>query len=106
MDIGNKFFDQVAGEHIVVTPNGPVTGVAQQTSDQPDVTITNISADGLTFDINYPERDIPAGVVTVTVPVDIPATPDVETISTTINYSLSHSLATSLSVAVTDIPRT
>ena len=105
MDLGNKFWDQIAGIHVELAPNGTIDGPPTLSVTPDSLTIENISESGLAFDVLFPEEDIPAYAITAQAPADNPSTPDLESVSITITGSLSHSKATSLGANVTDIPR-
>jgi hypothetical protein len=110
VDIGNRFFDLVAGIHVVLAPNGALDGPPDVTVSPDDLAVSHTSPDGgsygdLEFDVLFPERDVPSFSIIATAPADNPSTPDLESVSVTITGSLTHSKATSLGATVTDIPR-
>jgi hypothetical protein len=110
MDLGNKFYDKFAGEHLVIAPDGPVdkapvwVGSASFQGTDVPITVTP-AADGLSCDVMVPEQQIDAMSVTVTADVDDPNTPGTEQLSETFTMTWSHSKATNLNPSATDIPR-
>lgn len=100
---GNHFFDKVL-VHIVLNPDGALDGPPLWASDNPSVSLA-VSTDGLTCDCSA-DGDVASDcTVTVTAPVDVPSTPDLETISEAFTMTFSHSKATNLNATVSEIPK-
>lgn len=100
---GNHFFDKVK-VRIQLSPDGALDGPPQWTSDNPDI-VLEPTTDGLTCDCSA-NGDIAApATVIVTAPVDVPSTPDLETISESFQMTWSHSKATNLNPTLTEIPK-
>lgn len=105
VEVGNKFWDQIAATTVSVKPNGTIDSPPTWTPDGSGVTVTP-SADGLSCDIGYPEGDVASWTVTVQAPADNPSTPELESVTETFHGSCSHSKATALTGSVgADIPR-
>ena len=103
INTGNHAFDKVL-VRIQLVPDGALDDVPEWAVDDPHVTLV-VSPDGLTCDCSA-EGDVPApATVTVTAPVDVPATPSLETISEAFTMTFSHSKATSLGAMVSEIPK-
>jgi len=105
MDIGNRFYDDMAAGafHIQLSPNGPVTGAPVFTSDVPEVILVP-DTDGLGV-IGYANVNVPAFTVHVAVPADNPNTPGQEELIGDFTGSFSHSLATDMGAVVTTVAR-
>ncbi len=99
---GNHFYDKVK-VHIVLAPDGATDGPPTWASDNADVSLV-VSADGLTCDCSASGDIAAPATVTVTAPVDVPSTPDLETISEAFTMTFSHSKATALNPTVTEVP--
>lgn len=100
---GNHFFDKVL-LRLQLAPDGALDGPPTWACDNPAVTLAP-TPDGLTCDCSA-DGDIPSdATVTVTAPVDVPSTPDLETISETFTMTFSHSKAGSLGGTFTEVPK-
>lgn len=99
---GNHFFDKVK-VRITLSPDGSLDSAPQWTVDDPAVTLTP-TPDGLQCDCSASGDVAAPATVTVTAPVDVPSTPDLETISEAFTMTFSHSKATSLNPTVSEVP--
>ncbi len=101
---GNHSFDKVALV-LTISPDGSIDGIPTWVSDDTSglQTITP-SADGLQCRcVSSGEVSTPI-TVTVTVAVDDPSTPDLETISEPFQMTWSHSKATALNPGFGEVP--
>ncbi len=99
---GNHFFDKVK-VRIQLSPDGAVDSPPSWACDNSDVTL-DVSADGLRCDCSAGGDIAAEATVTVTAPVDVPATPTLETISEAFTMTFSHSKATALNATVSEVP--
>ncbi len=99
---GNHYFDKVK-VRIVLSPDGSLDGPPQWTTDNAGITLEP-TPDGLTCDCSASGDIAATATVVVTAPVDVPSTPDLETISESFEMTWSHSKATSLNPSVSEVP--